>query len=215
MWHRTQVSRRRWLSSSAARPNSAARIVTISLCLATLAGAAAVAMAAIGQAGVKSARALSNSAERVLPNKSEPVHEAAAGNPLWATPIEVLAATCDRPIFSPTRRPPARPAYTLAAAEPAKARPPAEPDRPPLVLIGTVAGEAKAIAVFLDQKTSRMVRLRSGQSQYGWVLGAVYRREVVLQKDDAVVYLPLSAAPAAPVAAPNQVAESRHERRQR
>ena len=102
--------------------------------------------------------------------------------------------------------------FALAAAKPVAAQAP-EPERPALLLIGTVAGGTKAIGVFLDQTTKRTIRLRSGQSHSGWVLGAVYKKEVTLQKDQAVVYLPLSAA-AAPAAA-MQVAESRRERRQR
>jgi general secretion pathway protein N len=212
MWNRTQTTRRYWLPVSSLRPKAGARVLTL-LYLTTFGGAAAVAMTAIQQTDARTGPVLTNSAKPMPPNKAEPDHETAAGNPLWAIPIKVLAATRDRPLFSPTRRPPAAPAFTLASAQPPAARPPAEPDRPPLLLIGTAAGKTTAIAVFLDQKTSRTVRLRSGQSQYGWVLGAVYKKEVVLQKDHAVVYLPLSAA-AAPVAA-TQVAEARHERRQR
>jgi general secretion pathway protein N len=214
MWNRNQTLRRCWLPVSSLRPISAARMLTTLLCLTALSGAAAIATPAAGQTELKSESAPTHSANPIPPKSSESGNEMAAGNPLWAISIEVLAATRDRPLFSPTRRPPAPPVFAVAAAVPARAQPPAEPERPPLLLIGTVAGEAKAIAVFLDQKTNRTVRLRGGQSQYGWVLGAVYRKEVVLHKDHAIFYLPLSAAAAAPAASPTQVAE-RLERRQR
>jgi hypothetical protein len=200
---------------SSVRPSSAASLVVTLLCLATFGGAAAIATAAITQTDAQSGATLTNSAKVIQPIKSEPAHETVAGNPLWATPIKMLAATQDRPLFSPTRRPPAPPAYRLASADPPQALPPKEPERPPLLLIGTVAGETQAIAVFLDQKTKRTIRLRGGQSRYGWTLGAVYKREVVLQKQHAIVYLALSTAAAAPAAAPAQVAETRFERRQR
>lgn len=214
MWDCIQIIRRCSLAHSSAWAKPAARIVTAFLCLATLGGAAAVTMAPIGQSGAEAGPGLTNSAKPIRPNKPAPAHETAAGNPLWAMPIMALAATRDRPLFSPTRRPPA-PAFALAAAQPPRAQP-VEPERPPLLLIGTVAGDATALAVFLDQTTKATVRLLSGQSRYGWVLGAVHGREVVLQKDGAVVYLALSAAAAAPTAAaPKQVAASRLERRQR
>lgn len=213
MWKPTKITCRCWFPRPSPRPKSAARNVAALLGLATF-GATAAAMAAIGEPDAKPAPALTNSAKPIQPNKSEPAHEMAAGNPLWAIPIKDLDGTRERPLFSPTRRPPAPPVFTLAAAQPPRAQPPIEPERPPLLLIGTVAGETKAIAVFLDQKTSRTIRLRSGQSQYGWVVGAVYKREVVLQKDHAVVYLPLAAA-GAPAVAPTQVAQTRVERRQR
>lgn len=211
MWKATLITCRFWFSRPSPRPKSVTRSVATLLGLATF-GAAA--MAAIGEPDAKPAPALTNSAKPIQPNKSEPAHETAAGNPLWAIPIKDLDGTRERPLFSPTRRPPAPPVFTLAAAQPPRAQPPIERERPPLLLIGTVAGDAKAIAVFLDQKTSRTIRLRGGQSQYGWVVGAVYKREVVLQKDHAVVYLPLAAA-GAPAVAPTQVAQTRVERRQR
>jgi general secretion pathway protein N len=212
MRRHTHIIPRCWLWFSSLRQKSAVRSGTTLLCLATLGGSAAVAAAVIGKIDSNPAPALTNSATLREPNRSDPAREAAAGNPLWAIPIEVLAATRDRPLFSPTRRPPAPPVFTVAAAEQPRSRPP-EPERPPLLLIGTAAGETTAIAVFLDQTTKRTVHLRSGQSQYGWVLGTVYKKQVVLQKDRVVVYLPLSAATAP--AASTQVAESRHERRQR
>lgn len=213
MWNRAQIIHHRWLPVSSFRSKPATRMLTTLLGLATLSGVAAVAVAAVRQTDTKAGPALTNSAKPIPPKQSEPVRETVAANPIWAPPIEVLAATRDRPLFSPTRRPPPPPVFTLAAANPAPARPP-EPERPPLLLIGTVASETTAIAVFLDQKTSRTVRLRGGQSHDGWVLGAVYKKEVVLQKDRVIAYLPLSAAAAAPAAA-TQVAEARRERRQR
>jgi hypothetical protein len=214
-----QIIRRSLLSHSAIGSKSAARIVTAFLWLATLRGAAAVATTPMAQDDAEAGPALMNSDKPIHSNEPAPAHETAAGNPLWATPIEALAATRDRPLFSPTRRPPAA-VFTPAAAAPPRAEP-IEPERPPLQLIGTVAGDTTAIAVFLDQTTKGTIRLLGGQSQYGWVLGAVHRKEVVLQKNGAVVSLPLSSAAAAPTAAapvaaaPTQVAETRLERRQR
>ena len=117
-----------------------------------------------------------------------------AGNPLWAVPLSSLTVTRERPIFSSSRRPPPPP---VAAAPVVQARPapppppPREPERPRLSLVGTVGGE-QGIAVFVDQATQAIVRLRTGEGHDGWVLRAVGGREVTLQNDrnTAVLTLP-------------------------
>ena len=92
------------------------------------------------------------------------------GNPLWGIPIELLNATRERPIFSPTRRPP-WPAVPAAPAEAVKiVAPPAEPDRPSLNLVGIVAGAGEAYAVFINNTTHDIVRLKTGEGQDGWIL---------------------------------------------
>jgi general secretion pathway protein N len=105
------------------------------------------------------------------------------GNPLWTIPLSQLAVTRDRPIFSPSRRPPppavATPIYVPTAA-PRVAK--AEPERPPLILVGTIAGASDAIAVFVLQGTATTVRLHPNESHEGWVLRSVQGREATLQK---------------------------------
>ena len=126
------------------------------------------------------------------PAKAPPVVH--AGNPLWAVPLSSLTATRERPIFSQSRRPPPVP---VAAAPVVQARPapppppPREPERPRLSLVGTVGGE-EGIAVFVDQATQAIVRLRTGEGHDGWVLRTVGGREVTLQndRDTAVLTLP-------------------------
>jgi general secretion pathway protein N len=53
-----------------------------------------------------------------------------------------------------------------------------------LALIGAVVGESDAIAVFLDQTSQKIVRLRPGETHSGWVLNSVQGREVTLKKAD-------------------------------
>jgi general secretion pathway protein N len=180
------------------------------LVLARIASVAAT-MATIGQTEVKSDPASTNFVKENQPKKPDSAHRMATGNPLWAISMKALTATQDRPLFSPTRRPPAQRVTTL----PAPPQPPIEPDRPPLVLIGTVVGEKEAIGVFLDQSTNRTVSLLSGQGQHGWLLGKVHKRDVVLRKGTAIVILPLSAGAAAPVVIAGQEPEPRLVRRQR
>lgn len=114
-----------------------------------------------------------------------------AGNPLWAVPLSALTATRERPIFSASRRPPAPPvaARPVVQARPAPPRA-AGSQRPRMSLVGTVAG-AEGIAVFVDQTTQTIVRLRTGEGHEGWVLRTVGAREVTLQNDSETATLVL------------------------
>jgi general secretion pathway protein N len=67
----------------------------------------------------------------------------------------------------------------------------AEPERPPLTLIGAVVGDSDAIAVFLDRTNQKFVRLRPGDTHAGWTLSSVLRREVTLKKADQTEVLAL------------------------
>jgi general secretion pathway protein N len=129
------------------------------------------------------------------PNREAP-RPAAGGNPLWSRPRSVLTATQERPIFSASRRPPrsavAAPVMELASAPPPPK--PAEPEKPPLSLIGAVVGDSEAIAVFVDRTNQKMVRLRQGESHAGWLLSSVLRREVTLKKADQTETIALKSA---------------------
>jgi general secretion pathway protein N len=105
------------------------------------------------------------------------------GNPLWSIPLSNLTATRERPLFSPSRRatPPAVAAPVTAAAPPPP--PPSEPERPMLTLVGAIASETDGFAVFVDQASNSIVRLRVGQDHDGWVLRAVKGREATLEKN--------------------------------
>jgi general secretion pathway protein N len=123
-----------------------------------------------------------------------------SGNPLWSIPLSVLTATQERPIFSTSRRPPQRavvapPVDQVIAPVPQKA---AEPERPPLALIGAVVGDSDAIAVFLDRTNQKIVRLRQGESHAGWEVSSVRGREVTLKKADQAEVLTLKGPDASP-----------------
>ena len=130
-----------------------------------------------------------------LDRRSEvtPVPVPHAGNPLWAVPLSALTVTRDRPLFSASRRPPPPavvpppPVVRVKAPPPP---PPAEPEKPRLSLVGTVGGD-EGIAVFLDQTTQAIVRLKTGEGHAGWVLVTVGGREVTLQNDHDTAILEL------------------------
>jgi general secretion pathway protein N len=114
-----------------------------------------------------------------------------SGNPLWSVPLSVLTATQERPLFSASRRPPAR-AVIGPRIEPPPAPLVAKPaERPSLALIGAVVGDSDAIAVFLDQANQGILRLRQGESHAGWLLSSILQREVTLKKDDQTEVLVL------------------------
>ncbi len=117
---------------------------------------------------------------------------APTGNPVRAIPLAELNITRDRPLFSPSRRPPpplaAAPIYQVASvSRPVKV----EPQRPELTLVGTIVGGNDAIAVFLDRSTRSVVRLHTSESHEGWILRSIQGREATLEKgpDSAVLAL--------------------------
>lgn len=132
--------------------------------------------------------------------KRESVNLPPSGNPLWSVPLSVLTATQERPIFSASRRPPPR-AVIAPPQEQVNApvvQKSAEPEHPPLALIGAVVGDSDAIAVFLDRTNQGIVRLRTGDSHAGWLLSSVLRREVTLTKADQTKTLVLQRPDGAP-----------------
>jgi hypothetical protein len=130
-------------------------------------------------------RTLPAAAPRAVGRATEP-------NPLWAIPLKDLSETRDRPIFSPSRRPPP-PAIVAAAYAPPPPAKPAEPPRPQLSLVGTIAGIRQGFGIFQDKIANKAVRLKIGEAHEGWILREVRAREIVFQKKDIVVTLALPA----------------------
>jgi len=122
-----------------------------------------------------------------------PAQPPVTGNPLWGIPLKSLTATRERPIFLPSRRPPA-PVVAAAPVEPAKPPPPPppEPDRPALRLLGIVTGATDGFAIFVSDTTRDIIRLKTGEGHEGWILRSVKAREAVLEKNrrSAVIELP-------------------------
>lgn len=129
-----------------------------------------------------------------LPARPGAAPGAPTGNPLWSIPLSTLSATRERPIFSPSRRPPP----DAQASEP----PPEEPEvpssesapegPPDLRLVGTVTGPDQGFALFQEAQSDHVFRLRTGEEHEGWTLQSVQARGVTLSKDgvDATLTLP-------------------------
>jgi general secretion pathway protein N len=117
-------------------------------------------------------------------NPGVAIQQPRSGNPLWGIPLTQLSATRDRPIFSPSRRPPppvvARPVVAVVNIPVAK---PKEPDRPRLSLLGTIVNGEDGFAIFMDQATAAPLRIRIGADYQGWTLRLVRAGSATLQKD--------------------------------
>jgi general secretion pathway protein N len=129
---------------------------------------------------------------------------AVSANPLWAIPMSALAATRGRPLFTPSRRPPAPIVANAPVVAPVRPppSPPAAPDHPNLELIGTVAWGSDSVAVFIDNSTREAVRLRTGEGHKGWILQSVENRVVTLQKNEQTETLELPKPTAQPATPP-------------
>ena len=76
----------------------------------------------------------------------------------------------------------------MSPATPTK---PAEPERPPLTLLGTVVGQDKRLAIFFNQSTHQSVQLEEGRGESGWRLKSVSPRSAVVEKDGSTVTIDL------------------------
>lgn len=128
----------------------------------------------------------------VSSSPAPPSERALSANPLWAIPLSRLSGTRDRPIFSSSRRPaPAAVAAQPVVAKAAPAPKKREPDRPPLSLVGTIAGGDEGFGIFVDAATKAALRLKLGDDYQGWRLQSIHGREVTLEKDDQAAVLSL------------------------
>jgi hypothetical protein len=180
--------------------------------------------------GAAAASAWTNPAATVVQVTATPPAPVAPGsertlsaNPLWAMPLAQFPVTRDRPIFSPSRRPPATAVAPVVAPKVAAMPKPREPERPQLTLVGTIASDEEGFGIFVDQSTKAVLRLKVGEDFQGWKLRSVQGRETALEKDQQVVTLALpqpgvgqvtSEVPPPPPAPPRlRSSESRPERR--
>ena len=118
--------------------------------------------------------------------RAAPARAAAApeprGNPLWAIPLKDLHFTLERPLFTPSRRPPNPPVAYVEPPKPIVMPKPAEPELPQLALIGMVVGDKDSIGIFVDSATHEVVRLRKNEGHGGWILRSLQGREARLEK---------------------------------
>ena len=103
--------------------------------------------------------------------------------------MEDLQATRDRPLFSPSRRPPDAPA---PPEETSDAPPPVqEAASLPFELTGTVIGSEIKVAILRDRQTQEEVRLREGEEHGPWRIEEVAARHVLFRNEGRRVRLRL------------------------
>lgn len=130
--------------------------------------------------------ALAADAGGEAPARSSAVH----GNPLWAVSLDLLPATRDRPLFSPSRRPlppPESHRVETAAAVPAPSPPPS------VVLLGIVADPKGAWALVRAGGSDKIVHARLGDAIAGWKVSEIESRRLVLSSEDRSVSFALFA----------------------
>ena len=103
---------------------------------------------------------------------SPPVSDPPKGNPLWAIPMSKLSATRDRPLFSPSRRPPP-PTISAAPEPPPTLIKPVVPESPSFKLVGTIIGEDHRIGIFMSETSKTTIRIREGEGDSGWTLRSI------------------------------------------
>lgn len=180
---------------------------TAKLTIALLAGAAlnTWAVAATPPPGLETPESAFNPG--LEPSADRPVvaiarERARTGNPLWGIPLRTLTATRERPLFSPSRRPPAPAiAAPAPAPRPVVAAKPPEPDHPLLTIVGTIVSTHDSIGVFIDPATNEVIRIHTGQEHGGWVLRSVHGREANFEKNERTATLALPAPGETPAAA--------------
>jgi hypothetical protein len=125
----------------------------------------------------------------------------------WRVPLESLHETRERPLFRPSRRPPApivveTPMVVVAPPPPPPPPPPAA--NPDLALVGVILGDTTSFALFIEKTSHESVRLRKGEMLGGWTLSSIKPRAATLTNGDRVVTLefPVSAGSSAPIVSP-------------
>ena len=115
-----------------------------------------------------------------------------SANPLWEMPLKQFSVTRERPIFLPSRRPPAPAASVVTVAKVVAPPKPKEPEQPQLSLVGTISGDDARFGIFVDQTTKNVLRLKVGEDFQGWELRSIQAREASFQKNQLtfVVALP-------------------------
>jgi hypothetical protein len=108
---------------------------------------------------------------------------AVSGNPVAEVPLDRLSGTRNRPLFSPSRRPPAPPAPAAIAASVERAPQPLPLLSPPgVALFGIVVGAQGPRAFIGTGEADRIIGVRPGDDVSGWTVTAITQRDLVLSR---------------------------------
>ncbi len=115
-------------------------------------------------------------------------------------PLEDFAAILERPLFSPTRRPPAQGVTAAAAPEPELQ----------VTLVGVIISSEEQIAIVRLNDADRFARLSVGDSFQGWVLDSIEPSRITFRRGEVEEHIELTYDVPPPVQKPK-----RRKRRQR
>ena len=115
-------------------------------------------------------------------------------------PLEDFAAILERPLFSPTRRPPAQGVVAAAAPEPELQ----------VTLVGVIISSEEQIAIVRLKDADRFARLSVGDSFQGWILDSIEPSRITFRRGDVEEHIELTYDVPPPVQKPK-----RRKRRQR
>lgn len=101
--------------------------------------------------------------------------------PAWADPAPEgrFRAMVERPLFSPTRRPPPAPPAPLDAPAPIALPPPA----PDLTLSGVITGGGGGVALLRRPQDAAPIHVALGGTVDGWTVAEIRPRAIVLTRD--------------------------------
>ncbi len=97
-------------------------------------------------------------------------------------PLDDFSSILERPLFSPTRRPPAPGAVAVAAPESGLE----------VTLVGVIISSEEQIAIVRLKDASRFARLSVGDSFQGWTLYAIEPSRVTFRRGDREEHIELT-----------------------
>ncbi len=109
-------------------------------------------------------------------------------------PAESFSAILERPLFSPTRRPPAEGTVTIESAEPELE----------ITLVGIIISSEEQIAIIKPKGGSQFVRLSEGDSFQGWILETIEPDRITFQRGDIEEHIELTYDEPPPVQKPRR-----------
>lgn len=117
-------------------------------------------------------------------------------------PVEDFSEILERPLFSPTRRPPAQGVAATAAPEPELQ----------VTLVGVIISSEEQIAIVRLKDAGRFARLSVGDSFQGWILDSIEPSRVTFRRGDVEEHIELTYDVPPPVQKPKR--RKRRERNQ-
>ncbi len=118
-------------------------------------------------------------------------------------PLEDFSTILERPLFSPTRRPPAQGAVAAPASEP----------KLQVTLVGVIISSEEQIAIVRLDDASRFARLSVGDSFQGWTLDSIEPSRITFRRGDVEEHIELTYDVPPPVQKPKR--RKRKQRNQR